>query len=284
MESVQSNLLGQNDAPKDKSNTLQSVAPVPLLPRLRLKVIQPIEQSWSIRRIIADNCPLTWEAVMAEAKHELNELSDDLDRYEREGGPYFPMKKDIFRALELTPLPQVRVVILGQDPYPHVNASNGQPGAVGLSFSVARNDKITSSLRNIFQELATTVEDFVMPRHGDLTSWTRQGVLLLNSCLTVWPNSPGSHGDIWKGVVGKILSAISNLRPGTIFVLWGNIAQSFQRELGDRAIILTAPHPSGKNNSNRNAKGGGFLGCNHFNQINQHLIKRGETPINWNLD
>lgn len=254
------------------------MAPVIKTPLMKLRVVPPIEQSWSIKQIVRERTPSGWERVFQEAKPELDELSDDLDRFEKEGGQYYPLKKDLFRAFELTPLHRVRVVIIGQDPYPQVNPSNGQPRAVGLSFSVARSDTIPSSLQNIFQELKNTVDDFVVPRHGDLTNWARQGVLLLNACLTVFPNQPGSHGDIWKGFVIKVLGAIANQRPGTIYILWGNNAAAYQGYLGDRAIILTAAHPSGRSATK------GFFGCNHFNEVNKRLVKRGEPPINWNLD
>jgi uracil-DNA glycosylase len=247
---------------------------------LNLNVItQPVDQTWSIERIGRDARPVTWEAVFEDAGPELHDVSTILDEQERMYGMYYPLKKDLFTALHLTPLSGVKVVIIGQDPYPQTISVNGVslPRAVGLSFSVRQEDSIPSSLQNIYTELANTVKGFVRPDHGDLREWARQGILLLNSCLTVRPGQPGSHGDIWLGFISKVFRAIAAVNPYCIYLLWGREAQKLKPMLGERSIILEAAHPSGLSARR------GFFGCNHFNQVNEILIRQGKVGINWRI-
>lgn len=246
-------------------------------PQIKLRIVSSIDESWTIERIATERTPYSWENVFEDAKPELHDISEILEAQQKNFGSFFPLKKNIFRAFELTPMKSVRVVIVGQDPYHQVNPHTGLPRAQGLSFSVSRDDDIPSSLRNIYQELQNTVPGFVKPSHGDLTHWTRQGVLMLNMCLTVRANQPGSHGDIWMGFIEKVLKALAEHRPNTIYILWGTQAQKLQKYIGDRSIILTATHPSGLSASR------GFFGCNHFNKVNEILMKRGESPIDWRL-
>ena len=238
-----------------------------------------ITQDWSLDRIVHETKPPTWEKVWADSYYEFRDVSEILDNQERTYGPYYPLKKDIFNAFWLTPLSNVKVVILGQDPYHQTISINGVtlPRATGLSFSVRREDSIPSSLKNIYTELANTVRGFVRPDHGDLTEWTQQGVLLLNTCLTVRPGQAGSHKDIWLGFINKVFKAIAVANPYCIFMLWGRDAQKVKPMLGERSIILEAAHPSGLS-ANR-----GFFGCNHFNEANKHLLRIGKTAINWKI-
>jgi uracil-DNA glycosylase len=142
---------------------------------------------------------------------------------------------------------------------------------------VKKGTKIPSSLVNMFKEIKNTVTGFETPSHGDLTGWARQGVLLLNTCLTVRPASPGCHKEIWLGFIKKVINAIIDTNPNCIFVLWGRKAQKVRKMLGERATVLEAAHPSGFS-AHR-----GFFGCNHFNQINTLLSESGQRQINWNL-
>lgn len=240
---------------------------------------QPIDQTWSIERIASEAPPRTWEEVFEDAKAELHDVSMILDEQERTYGQYYPLKKDIFAAFQYTPLSNVKAVILGQDPYHQTININGAavPRAVGLSFSVRREDSIPSSLQNIYTELANTVRGFTKPDHGDLREWASKGVLLLNSCLTVRPGQPGSHGNIWLGFINKVFKAIAAVNPYCVYTLWGREAQKLKPMLCERSIILEAAHPSGLSARR------GFFGCNHFNLANDALIRQGKVGINWRI-
>jgi uracil-DNA glycosylase len=240
---------------------------------------QRIDQTWSIDKIGTEARPPSWEAVFESAKQDLHIISQELDRRERINGMYYPLKADIFAALYDTPLNNIKAVIIGQDPYPQTLIINGTslPRAVGLAFSVRKEDSIPSSLNNIYIELTNTVDGFVKPDHGDISEWTAQGVLLLNKCLTVQPGQPGSHDDIWGTFINRIFQAISIVNPTCIYMLWGREAQRVKPMLGKHSIILEAAHPSGLSARR------GFFGCNHFNLTNEALIKQGKTPIDWRI-
>jgi uracil-DNA glycosylase len=257
---------------------------------LTLNILRkPVDQEWTIKRIASEAPPTTWEKVFENAKAEIHDLSTILDEQERMFGQYYPLKKDIFAAFQYTSLANVKLVILGQDPYhqtininetPNPNNPTARgtltlPRAIGLSFSVRKEDTIPSSLKNIYAELANTVHGFRSPDHGDLREWARQGVLLLNTCLTVRPGNAGSHGDIWLGFISKVFKAIAIANPYCIYMLWGREAQKVKPMLGDHSIILEAAHPSGLSARR------GFFGCNHFNIANDYLIKHGKIGINW---
>lgn len=221
----------------------------------------------------------SWENVFSSAVAELKTVEKIIRADERNRINVLPLKTEIFRAFELTKLEDVKVVIMGQDPYHQMiyYENNWIPKATGLSFSVRMQDAIPSSLSNIYKELRQSLRDFVTPDHGDLTDWARQGVLLLNSSLTVREKSPDSHGVIWHGFIKRVFSAIKAANPKCIFVLWGKKAQELKKIIGDGGIILEAAHPSGFS-ANR-----GFFGCNHFNIINEKLLQLNKTPIVWNI-
>jgi uracil-DNA glycosylase len=240
-------------------------------------VTETVDQSWSLTRITREQPPTTWEAVFQEADYEFQDIERTLYDDETNYGSYYPLKSDLFNAFHYTPLPLVKVVIIGQDPYPQP-FRDGLPRATGMSFSVRKDDSIPSSLGNIFTELSNTVRGFTRPSHGNLERWARQGVLLLNRCLTVRPGQPNSHGDIWLGFVNRVLKAIAAVNPQCIFLFWGREAQKMASMVGERSIILEAAHPSGRS-AHR-----GFFGCNHFNKVNEILLKQGKTAICWKLD
>jgi len=252
---------------------------------LKLKIRDPnyvppeIDQSWTIIRIAEECPPRTWEGVFKDAKYELIDISNILDEQEQIHGQYYPLKKNIFNAFNITPLHLVKVVIMGMDPY-HQSVISPRDGLVpraqGLSFSVAKYDSIPSSLQNIYKELKNSYKDFVIPNHGDLSSWAEQGVLLLNMGLSVRSGQAGSHGEIWHGFVKKVCKAISLINPNCIYLLWGRDAQKSEGMVGEKSVCLQAAHPSGLS-ANK-----GFFGCNHFNLTNEILIKQGKSPINWN--
>lgn len=245
--------------------------------KVSIKLNTRVTEEWTIERIVTEYPPSGWEEVFSEAKEELKHVSQIIQEDEATHGRCIPLKKDLFNAFRVTPLKDVKVVIVGMDPYNNI-LCNGLPRAVGMSFSVSKEDTIPISLQNIYKELISTVEGFKVPQHGDLTAWAKQGVLMLNASLTVRPGAAGSHGKIWHGLLDKVIKAIMVTNPRCIWVLWGRDAQCLQEMLGAKFTILTAAHPSGFS-ANK-----GFFGCNHFNLINEELTKLDEIPINWNLD
>jgi len=179
----------------------------------------------------------------------------------------FPPSEMVFNALSLTPPENVKIVILGQDPY----HDNGQ--AMGLSFSVPDNIKSPPSLKNIFREIEQDL-GILMPDKGDLTNWAKQGVLLLNTVLTVLPHTPQSHKNKgWEIFTDEIIHYINNNLNNVVFMLWGGYAKKKSSLIdNNKHLILTANHPSPLS-----ANRGGWFGCKHFSQANEYL----KEPINW---
>lgn len=188
------------------------------------------------------------------------------------GAVIYPPEDLIFNAFNVTPLVDVKVVILGQDPYHQPNQ------AMGLSFSVPLGQKVPPSLRNVYKELVRTSDDFAVPLHGDLSGWARQGVLLLNAALTVVHGAAGSHAKIgWQRFTDVVIETISRECDGVVFLLWGNFAKQKTALIDvSRHHVLTAIHPSP-------LAGGGFVGCGHFVQTNDLLIAQGKSPIDWQV-
>jgi len=186
----------------------------------------------------------------------------------------YPPSGLIFNALNTTPLEQVKVVILGQDPY------HGPNQAHGLSFSVQRGVALPPSLRNIFHELNTDL-GLDIPKHGDLTRWAEQGVLLLNSVLTVEAAQPTSHQKRgWEEFTDHVIDVLNEQREHIVFILWGAYAQrKGQRIDPNKHLILKAAHPSPLA-----ANRGGFFGCKVFSKTNNYLKQHGIEPIDWQLD
>ncbi len=188
------------------------------------------------------------------------------------GRGFFPPAPLVFNALLVTPLDDVRVVILGQDPY------HGPGQAMGLSFSVPSGVAHPPSLRNIFGELSTDA-GLPVPATGDLTPWAERGVLLLNSVLTVGPRSPASHaGKGWESFTDRVIHELSTRREGIVFLLWGRYAQQ-KGAIVDTARhhVLTAAHPSPLSAHN------GFFGCRHFSRANALLAAAGLPEVDWRL-
>ncbi|MCF8229099.1 MAG: uracil-DNA glycosylase [Bacteroidales bacterium] len=191
---------------------------------------------------------------------------------ERNNHQIYPPGPEIFNAFNFTPFDQVKVVILGQDPY------HGKGQAHGLSFSVPQETKPPPSLQNIFKEIENDL-GIPPPKHGNLEHWAKQGVLLLNATLTVRANQAGSHqGKGWEQFTNQAIRKLSEERFGIVFLLWGKFAQD-KEELIDtgRHYILKAPHPS-PFSANR-----GFFGCRHFSKTNKILKKIGRQEIDWSL-
>ncbi len=187
------------------------------------------------------------------------------------GKVIYPPGSLIFRAFDLTPVDQVKVVILGQDPYHN-------PGeAMGLSFSVPDGVRTPPSLRNIFQEIEADM-GIRMSGRPNLEAWARQGVLLLNSILTVEGGLAASHRNIgWQEFTDAVIRYLNDHCNGIVFLLWGNFAKAKSALIDpSRHHVLTAAHPSP-------LAGGAFFGCRHFSRANQLLVEEGKTPINWQL-
>ena len=192
---------------------------------------------------------------------------------EREAGKrIFPAGSNWFRALDLTPLDQVKVVILGQDPY------HGPGQAHGLCFSVPNGVRPPPSLVNIYKELESDL-GIRRPAHGFLEHWARQGVLLLNSVLTVEMGIAASHRDRgWERFTDAVIRAVNAKRDPVVFMLWGSYAQKKASFVDtSRHLVLKAAHPSPLSAHN------GFLGCRHFSKANAFLESRGLAPIDWAL-
>lgn len=205
---------------------------------------------------------------------QMDNLRDFLFQEKQAQKIIYPPSKQIFSALNTTPLADVKVVILGQDPYHGPNQANG------LSFSVQKGIALPPSLRNIFHELHTDL-GISAPRHGDLTKWAKQGVLLLNSVLTVEAGQPTSHQKQgWEAFTDEVIDVLNEQREHVVFILWGAYAQrKGQRINRDRHLVLTAAHPSPLA-----ANRGGFFGCKVFSKTNQYLKQHGIEPIDWQLD
>lgn len=239
-----------------------------------------IDNSCSVYKVAKERTPITWESVFEGADLELKDISNMLEKDEKENGRFVPNKKDIFAAFEKTKLLDVSVVIFGQEPYTDMININGKivPKDVGMAYSVRKGDNVPPVLKSIYKELYNSIENFVVPEHGDLSKWASQGVLLLNACLTINPKKECKtlhpKSCIWMDFVTAVIKSIVSVNPQTIFVLWGRENQKLTTMLGDRSVVLTAAYPTCKV---------GFLGCDHFNEINIELEKQGKNPINWNL-
>ena len=186
----------------------------------------------------------------------------------------YPPKDSWFKALEYSSFDKTKVIILGQDPY----HQEGQ--AEGLSFSVPKGVVIPPSLRNIFKELQSDEVSFYKPEHGNLVSWANQGVLLLNSVLTVEQNSPASHANKgWENFTDKVIQILSSNKNNLVFILWGAYANK-KSELIDSSkhLILSAPHPSPFSAYK------GFFGSRHFSKTNNYLESTNQEAIDWSID
>ena len=205
---------------------------------------------------------------------KMDALRDFLLQEKQQNKVIYPPSSLIFNALNTTPLDQVKVVIIGQDPY------HGPNQAHGLSFSVQRGVALPPSLRNIFHELHTDL-GVPIPRHGDLTHWAEQGVLLLNSVLTVEAGQPTSHQKQgWEDFTDHVIDVLNQQREHIVFILWGAYAQrKGQRIDPNKHLILKAAHPSPLA-----ANRGGFFGCKVFSKSNNYLKQNGIEPIDWQLD
>jgi len=213
----------------------------------------------------------TWNEILAEEmkKDYYQELQTFVQK-RRQEVRVFPEENNVFNALELTPFESVKVVILGQDPY------HGFGQAHGLSFSVQKGTPLPPSLKNIYKELQEDIGG-EFPTEGDLSHWAKQGVLLLNTVLTVEEGNANSHkGMGWERLTNRLIESLNELKHPVIFILWGKPAQDKEKLITNpNHVLLKAPHPSPLSAYR------GFFGSKPFSKVNDILIQHGQTPIRW---
>jgi uracil-DNA glycosylase len=221
-----------------------------------------------------------WQQII---KHEQTQdyfcqLQTEITKQRAQGISIFPKQEDVFRAFEHQDLADIKVVILGQDPYHGI--IDDTPQAHGLAFSVQQGIKVPPSLVNIYKELTTDINDFVTPNHGNLTDWAKQGVLLLNTVLTVQQAKAHSHAKLgWETFTDKIIEQVNQHNSGCVFVLWGAHAQKKGRNIdNDKHLVLKGPHPSPLSVYR------GFYGSKPFSQANLWLVEQGKHAIDWRLN
>ena len=213
----------------------------------------------------------TWNEILAEEmQKEYYQQLQAFVQKRRAEVRVFPEEKNVFNALELTPFESVKVVILGQDPY------HGFGQAHGLSFSVQKGIPLPPSLRNIYKELQEDLGG-ELPTEGDLSHWAKQGVLLLNTVLTVEEGNANSHkGMGWERLTNRLIESLNELNHPVIFILWGKPAQDKEKLITNPShVILKSPHPSPLSAYR------GFFGSKPFSRVNDILIQQGQTPIRW---
>lgn len=215
----------------------------------------------------------SWEVLLQEQLESdwFALILDSLFREKQIGKTIFPRDRDIFRAFQLCAVDQVKVVLLGQDPY------HGVGQATGLSFSVPKGIRVPPSLKNIYKELNRDL-DYAVPVHGDLTPWATQGVLMLNAVLTVEANQAASHRRLgWMQFTDAVISTISSKLSQIVFLLWGNFAKQKKSLIDtDRHLVLESVHPSP-------LAGNLFVGNGHFSEANRYLESHGKGTINWQI-
>jgi uracil-DNA glycosylase len=214
----------------------------------------------------------SWKARLEDEFHQpyMEQLRAFLLQRKQQGAVIYPPGQQIFNALDSTPFDQVKVVILGQDPY------HGPGQAHGLCFSVPDGVAIPPSLINIYQEIEQDIGQRP-PASGNLQHWAGQGVLLLNAVLTVEQSRAGSHqGKGWEKFTDRVVSELNDGRSNLVFMLWGSYAMKKGAMIDrSRHLVLTAPHPSPLS-AHR-----GFFGCRHFSKANRYLQEHGQEPIRW---
>jgi uracil-DNA glycosylase len=217
----------------------------------------------------------TWADILGQEKQQpyFQQMMKFVESERAVGKTIYPPRQDVFNAFSITELTNIKVVILGQDPY------HGPNQAHGLCFSVLPSVKIPPSLVNIYKELAADISGFTIPQHGFLQSWAEQGVLLLNTVLTVEQAKAHSHAKIgWERFTDRVIQQLSEHCDGLVFLLWGSHAQKKGSVIDThKHYVLSAPHPSPLSAYR------GFFGCQHFSQTNDLLKQQSKSQINWQV-
>ncbi|MEZ9179001.1 uracil-DNA glycosylase [Vibrio cyclitrophicus] len=221
------------------------------------------------------SAPKTWESIINDEREKeyFQNVLTFVEQQRNSGKTVYPPQDQVFSAFDMTPFESVRVVILGQDPY------HGANQAHGLAFSVLPGVKIPPSLRNMYKELALDIKGFEAPSHGFLESWASQGVLMLNTVLTVEEAKAHSHAKCgWESFTDAIIAELNQRSEPIIFLLWGAHAQKKGQVIdAKKHHVLVAPHPSPLSARR------GFFGCQHFSTTNQLLSSIDQQPIDWRL-
>jgi len=216
-----------------------------------------------------------WQELLniEQEKPYFSQLDTEITNQRTAGDVIFPDKKDVFSAFCYQDITDIKVVILGQDPY------HGEKQAHGLAFSVQPGIKVPPSLVNIYKELANEYSDFNIPEHGCLTEWAQQGVLLLNTVLTVKQAQAHSHAKLgWEQFTDAVIAKISEENSNCVFILWGAYAQKKGKNINSKKhLVLSGPHPSPLSAYR------GFFGCQHFSKTNEWLSANNKKTINWHL-
>ncbi len=218
--------------------------------------------------------PPVWNQKLAPIMKEpfFKSLSHFLDSEQKAGKAIYPSSGQIFRAFQMVDLPEVKVVILGQDPY------HGEGQAIGLSFAVPNElQPKPPSLRNIFKEIESDLNLTLPKNQSDLTAWASQGVFLLNTVLTVQASEPLSHRDQgWEKFTDQVIFHLNERKEPLVFILWGSFAQKLKAKIDlNRHVVLESAHPSPLSSYR------GFFGSKVFSKTNEHLVKLGKEPIQW---
>ena len=224
--------------------------------------------------------PQEWQSFISKQQQRsyFIDLQQMLAEQREQGETIFPREEDVFNAFNYVDIADIKVVILGQDPY-HGLGENGLPQAHGLAFSVPEGVKVPPSLVNIYKTLANDIAGFTVPPHGCLSAWAAQGVLLLNTVLTVKQGQANSHQKLgWELFTDAVIKQINDDNAGCVFLLWGSHAQRKGQSIDrNKHCVLTSVHPSPLSAYR------GFFDCQHFSLANQWLVQKGHQAIDWQI-
>lgn len=218
----------------------------------------------------------TWTDELEKYKNPIKKISDLIGENEKKHGMYYPLKKDLFNFLKMTPLDKVKLVIWGQDPYPTL-LKDGTPRAQGYSFGVKKDDNIPQSLQNVYKEIKSDFPMFEIPNHGDLTYLAKKGILFMNQSLTFCPKKPKLYLKMWNRFTYIIINILNEKIENCIHLLWGKQCEPLVEHIRSREVFQTS-HPSPFSVRR------GFIGCKHFLKVNITLKKQERGEINWNED
>lgn len=268
--------IGQND------NDQKEIEPLPNPNDIKFHPVYASSQGLNLYYVIMTRHPPSWSKFFLAAEKEVRHACTMInEKSQISGRATYPNIQNVLNAFWLTPFPILKAVIIGQDPYPG-HTKRGLPKAIGVCFASDRySGEIPDSLVTIYRELGKTVEDWEHPGHADITSWGRQGVLLINSALTVEAGNPGSHHGFWKCFTESLMNYLNENCRDLVFMLWGKPAQKAADTIwASKHHKLTAYHPSSMNNGKSTI----FDGCNHFNLCNEILVSKGIHPIDWRIN
>lgn len=245
-----------------------------------VKIYKPIDRSWTINDLFLNRVPIGWEKIFNQLKDLVSHISDVVETSERDHKSIVPDKDELFTAFDMCPVNNLRVVIVGQDPYDTI-AENSRPNATGMAFSCREDVKICPSAAVIISELSMSYKEaYNIPSNGDFSSWAKQGVLLLNCALTVGRNDPGSHLEIWKEFTISLLQLVSKTQKKLVYFFVGSKAREFSENIRNSIGKFFCCHPAAKFR-NPNIKNQ-IEGSNVFVKINRCLKKNGIGQIEWN--